>query len=146
LQAAALLPQLDQLDERNARRRAAVARLDELLSDVPGLTLFRNVVQVDAGYDKVGFRFGETTFGTTRKAFDASMRAEGIAFDEGFRVLHIGRSPTRYRRAGELTEAERAHECCVVLHHPVLLGSTEDIEQVAQAVRKIHRHAAGTSS
>src|SRR2546421_6377460 len=62
LQAAALLPQLDRLDERNARRRAAVARLDELLRDVPGLTRFRNAVAGDAGYYKVGFRFDEAVY------------------------------------------------------------------------------------
>src|SRR5205814_3527552 len=62
LQAAALLPQLEQLDERNTRRRAAVARLTELLRDVPGLSPFRNAVVGAACYYKVGFRFDETAF------------------------------------------------------------------------------------
>jgi hypothetical protein len=29
----------------------------------------------------------------------------------------------------------------VVLHHPVLLGSEPDVEQVAAAVRLVHQHA-----
>jgi dTDP-4-amino-4,6-dideoxygalactose transaminase len=141
LQAAALMPQLDRLDERNARRRAAVARLTELLRDVPGLTPFRNDVAGEACYYKVGFRFYEAAFGLSRARFVAALRAEGIAFDEGFRALHVGRSPSRFRRAGDLGEADRAHVGTVVLHHPVLLGEDEEVEQVARAVRKVRAHA-----
>jgi len=72
LQAAALLPQLDRLDERNARRRAAVAHLDETLREVPGLTRFRNRADGEAGYYKVGYRFDETAFGTSRAKFVAA--------------------------------------------------------------------------
>ena len=135
LQSAALLPQLEQLDERNSRRRSAVVRLTEWLRDVPGLTPFRNLVDGAACYYKVGFHFDETAFGLSRARFVAAMRAEGIAFDEGFRALHIGRSPSRFR-AGTLPEAERAHREIVVLHHPVLLNDA-GVEQVAQAVQKI---------
>ncbi len=137
LQAAALLPQLEQLDQRNARRRAAVARLTDLLRDVPGLTPFQNVVDGEACYYKVGFRFDEAAFGLNRARVVVAARAEGIAFDEGFRALHVRRSPTRFRGAGDLTEAERAHRETVVLHHPVLLGSDEEVDQVARAVQKI---------
>jgi len=141
LQAAALLPQLDRLDERNARRRAAVVRLTELLRDVPGLTLFRNVVAGEACYYKVGFQFNGTAFGLSRARFVAALRAEGIAFDEGFRSLHVGRSPSRFRRAGDLGEADQAHVRTVVLHHPVLLGEDEELDQVARAVQKVRAHA-----
>ena len=80
-------------------------------------------------------------FGLTRAQFVAAVRAEGIALDEGFRALHVGRSPERFRRVESLAEAERAHAGAVVLHHPVLLGSDEEVEQVAAAVRKVHRWA-----
>lgn len=140
LQAAALLPQLDKLDERNTRRRAAVARLTELLRGVPGLTPFRNVVDGDACYYKVGYHFDEAAFGLSRARFVSAARAEGIAFDEGFRALHVGRSPSRYRRAGELREADRVHVGTVVLHHPVLLV-VDGVEQAARAARKIWGNA-----
>jgi hypothetical protein len=65
------------------------------------------------------------------------VRAEGIALDEGFRALHVGRSPGRFRRPGPLAEAERAHAGSVVLHHPVLLGAEADVDQVALAVEKV---------
>jgi dTDP-4-amino-4,6-dideoxygalactose transaminase len=101
------------------------------------------MIEGETGYYKVGFRYDETQFGVSRAQFVAAMRAEGIAVDEGFRALHVGRSPKRCRMVGTLPEAERAHASCVVLHHPVLLGSPEDIEQVARAVRKVHRVQGG---
>ncbi len=142
LQAAVLAPQLDRLDERNARRRRAVAQLAEGLRDVPGLSLFRARTDGEPCYYKVGFQYDAERFGLTRARFTAAVRAEGVALDEGFRALHVGRSPDRFRRAGPLTEAERAHAGAVVLHHPVLLGSDAEVEQVAAAVRKVHQHAA----
>ena len=52
-------------------------------------------------------------------ATDSSRRceAEGVALDEGFSALHIGRSPRRFRAVGDLAEAERAHRgawCCTI--------------------------------
>ena len=141
LQAAVLAPQLDRLDERNARRRRAVALLAERLADVPGIHPFRQRTDGEPCYYKVGFRYDAASFGLTRARFTAAVRAEGVALDEGFRALHVGRSPDRFRRVGSLAEAERAHAGAVVLHHPVLLGSDEEIGQVAEAVRKVHRGA-----
>jgi dTDP-4-amino-4,6-dideoxygalactose transaminase len=143
LQAAVLLPQLDRLAERNARRRSGVTQLERLLDGVPGLALFRNAVEDgETVYYKVGFRFDVAAFGLERARFVAAVRAEGVALDEGFRALHAGRSPSRWRGAGPLHESERAGEGAVVLHHPVLLGSERDLEEVAAAVLKVHAHAA----
>ncbi len=141
LQAAVLAPQLDRLDERNARRRRAVALLTERLRDVHGVHLFRQRTDGEPCYYKVGFRYESERFGLSRARFTAAVRAEGIALDEGFRALHVGRSPERFRRIESLAEAERAHTGAVVLHHPILLGSDEEVEQVAAAVRKVHRWA-----
>jgi dTDP-4-amino-4,6-dideoxygalactose transaminase len=139
LQAAVLLPQLDKLEQRNAHRAANVQRLLELLRDLPGLRPFANRVPDSApAYYKLGFQLDGTRFGLARPQFVAAIRAEGIALDEGFRALHVGRSPSRFRRAGDLREATRAHEEVVVLHHPVLLGSAEDIEEVAVAGHKVY--------
>ena len=142
LQAAVLAPQLHRLDERNIRRRRAVALLTERLRGGPGLRLFGCRADGEPCYYKVGFQYDAATFGLSRARFTAAVRAEGIALDEGFHALHIGRSPDRFRRVGSLAEAECAHAGCVVLHHPILLGSDEEVEQVAAAVRKVHYHAA----
>jgi dTDP-4-amino-4,6-dideoxygalactose transaminase len=141
LQAAVLLPQLTKLDERNRRRAANVERLLTQLRDVPGLTPFANAPDVGVpGYYKLGLQFDAATFGLTRAAFLAAVQAEGVALAEGFAAAHIGRSPRRYRRGTDLAETERAHHGCVVLHHPVLLGEPDEVDAVARAVRKVHRH------
>jgi dTDP-4-amino-4,6-dideoxygalactose transaminase len=143
LQAAVLLPQLDRLAERNIQRLRAVRFLTAQLVGVPGMALFRNrpLEQSEPSYYKVGWQFDASAFGLIRARFLAALRAEGIAVDEGFRALHVERSPNRWRGPGPLTQAERAHEGAIVLHHPVLLDSDEDLMQVVWAVEKIHGHA-----
>jgi perosamine synthetase len=142
LQAVALGPQLDSLPARHARRARAVALLREGLAGVPGLRAFANRAEGDPGYYKVGFQLDEEAFGLPRARLLSALRAEGVAFDEGFRALHAGRSPARYSAAGPLAEADRAHSGAVVLHHPVLLACDAEVRQVAEAVRKVHAHAA----
>jgi dTDP-4-amino-4,6-dideoxygalactose transaminase len=143
LQAAVLLPQLEKLDDRNAARALNVERLLELLRDLPGVQPFINHADDSTpAYYKLGFQFDGPVFGLDRSRFVAAMRAEGIAIDEGFDAAHIGRSPRRFRRGGDLVEAERAHHGTLVLHHPVLLEGGEAIEQIAAAWIKVHRHAA----
>jgi dTDP-4-amino-4,6-dideoxygalactose transaminase len=142
LQAAVLLPQLDQLDVRNARRAHNVRRLAERVAQTPGFRPFVNAAEdSDPAYYKVGFQFDAERFGVSRPRFVAAVRAEGVAFDEGFAALHVGRSRRRFRAGGDLAEASRAHAGTVILHHPILLGTTADIEQAALAVRKVQAHA-----
>ncbi len=143
LQAAVLLPQLDRLGERNSHRLSRVQHLREALSRIAGLRPFcnRNLDDSEPAYYKLGLQFDANRFGLSRERFVTAVRAEGIALDEGFRALHLGRSPNRCRVVGLLPEAERAHRGTVVLHHPILLGTEADIEQVATAISKIHVHA-----
>jgi dTDP-4-amino-4,6-dideoxygalactose transaminase len=142
LQAAVLLPQLDRLAERNARRAHSAGLLRERLARLPGLRPFDNRgTDGEPGYYKLGLQLDPEAFGLGRGRLVAAARAEGIALDEGFRALHVGRSPSRWRGAGPLTQAGRAHEGCVVLHHPILLSADAEVEQVAIALEKIHAHA-----
>jgi dTDP-4-amino-4,6-dideoxygalactose transaminase len=144
LQAAVLLPQLDQLDARNRQRTKNVRLLVERLRDLG--EAFRPFINhcpdSEPVYYKLGFQFNSAGFrGLSRERFVAAVRAEGIAFDEGFRALHVGRSPARFRRTGDLAEATRAHDGTVILHHPVLLGTSQDIEEIARAIEKVRAHA-----
>lgn len=139
LQAAVLLPQLEKLDARNSVRLGSVERLTQLLDTIPGLSPFKNgSIDGRPSFYKVGWQYSPEGFGLPRARFVAALRAEGVAFDEGFSAFHIGRSPRRFRAAGLLPEAERAHTDTVILHHPVLLGTPSDLEEVAAAVRKVH--------
>ena len=142
LQAAVLLPQIDKLDARNAHRSRAVALLIAQLRDVPGIRPFARRDVADApAYYKVGLQYDSAAFGLPREALIAAAHAAGIAVDAGFPSLHRGRAPSRFRQGGALTEADRAHDDALVLHHPVLLGSDAGlIAQVAEALQKIHAH------
>lgn len=137
LQAIVLRPQLGKLPEMT---RLRTERIGELLARAafPGLVPFVNTVEGVSAVYKLGFRFDPAAFGLSRELFVNAMRAEGVAFDIGFRSLHVGRSPSRFRAVGEVPHATAAHHGCVVLHHPVLSGSRADVEQVVEAIAKVH--------
>lgn len=142
LQAAVLVPQLDRLAERNQMRADNVSRLLSLLSDVVGLRCF-----VDAGtsgdsrpgFYKLGFWFDATSFDGSREDFSYAMRTSGIAFDPGFRALHRTHARGRFRAVNDLPHATRADQLILALHHPVLLGTDEDLQSIRAAVKQIDR-------
>ncbi len=85
MQAAALLPQLAQLDSRHTLRTANVGLLTAALADIPGLKPFvNNASASQPAYYKLGWQFDPESFGLPRQRFVEALRAEGIAFDEGF--------------------------------------------------------------
>src|ERR1700682_6364790 len=108
-QAAAVLPQLARLDERNSRRASAVQCLAASIQDVPVLRLWHNRADARPAHYKLGLQYDPARFGLPRTRLVEALRAEGIAIDEGFHAAHVGRSPRRYRGGGDLTEADRAH-------------------------------------
>jgi dTDP-4-amino-4,6-dideoxygalactose transaminase len=136
LQAAALRPQLRKLPEATARRAFSARALSGLIG---ALVPFPVPPDCAPAFYKLGFRYDPAAFGLPRERFVKALRAEGVAFDAGFPALHAGRSPSRFRAAGELANALAAHERCVVLHHPVLSLSHADVRQVADAVAKAYR-------
>ena len=138
LQAAVLVPQLDQLAERNQLRRESVSRLLDLLSDIAGLRCFVEAgtsVDSSPGFYKLGFWFDAAAFGCSRDDFACAMRAAGVAFDLGFRALHRTHARGRFRSVNDLPHATRADEAIVVLHHPVLLGADEDLQAIRAAIK-----------
>ena len=138
-QAAIIRPQIDQLDFLNECRRQSVQRLCSRLADGAGLTALQlpNENLVPAYY-KVGFRYRAEDFqGMPRLLFVESLRAEGIAFDLGFRGLHLIHASRRFRTAGELTQASRADAEMLTLHHPVLITGNEAVDEVAAAIEKV---------
>lgn len=139
LQATALLPQLERLDERNQTRSASVSKLAESLKHIPGLHLLNNrASSIFPGYYKLGFQYDPDGFdGLSREQFVRAARAEGIEFNVGFRALHLCRSSRRFRRVDELSVATIADANMLVLHHPVLLEGDEAVNQVVQFVKGI---------
>lgn len=140
LQAAALLPQLERLDERNRLRLANVRQLLAQLEQsgfLGGLKpLNPTPSEIDAFY-KVGFQYNPERFGgMSRDEFAAAVRADGIALDPGFRSLHRIHSGRRFRAASDLKVADAADDGILVLHHPVLLEDDAAIQQIVEAVRR----------
>jgi dTDP-4-amino-4,6-dideoxygalactose transaminase len=140
LQATVLLPQLEKLTERNRLRAGNAQLIRQQLCGLPGVRLFENRVAGNPGYYKIGMRYDAATFGLPRARLVAALRAEGIAIDEGFRSLHVRRSPSRFRVARAMAEATRAHEGVLVLNHPILLGTAEDMSDIADAFHKVYAH------
>jgi perosamine synthetase len=142
---AQLLPQWEALNERNARRTRAAVFLRDALRSTRGLTSFAvpSVMGTEPGYYKLGFQYEADAFqGLSRDHFAAAIRAEGIALDPGFRSLHKTHAQRRYRTSDNLPEADRADAGILTLHHPILLGTETDLQEVPAAIEKI-RHASG---
>ena len=144
LQAALLLPQLDNLGNRNGQRATAVTRVIRSLADHPALTPFALPEDPESqpGLYKLGLQYNpDACAGLSRDAFARAVRAEGVAIDPGFRSLHKSHSQRRFSTSGELVEADRADANVLVLHHPVLLESDTDLDQVGSAVERVAAHA-----
>ena len=156
MQAALLLPQWGALERDNTARAEVVAELRQL----PGLTPFRSgetsfAFRSEKGrsfaeqqatlqpvFYKLGFWYDATVFeGLPRDRFCRAMRAEGIAIDPGFAGLHQIHARSRFRAAGELTQASRACASVVMLHHPLLLEGSSAPREFRAALDKIKRHA-----
>ncbi len=139
LQAAVLLPQLEELEQLDGIRAAAVERLYDGLQEVPGLRPLWADVDGRPGYYKVGLLFDSDSFAPLgRDAFLRAAQAEGIGIAAGFRALHAGRSTRRYQRLGPLRNAERFAEQLVLLHHPVLLEPPSTLDRLIQCLADIY--------
>jgi perosamine synthetase len=143
LQATAILPQLERLDDRNRERSISVSKLAESLESISGLRLLDNrESSVFPGYYKVGFQYDPDGFdGLSRNLFVQAARAEGIEFNAGFRAFHLSRSSRRFRKAGDLAVATMADTNMLILHHPALLEGDEAIDQITRCVHKIRTWA-----
>jgi dTDP-4-amino-4,6-dideoxygalactose transaminase len=147
LQAAVLIPQLQQLDQNNKQRLKNAQLLTKRLADSRLIEPFADFSTDDSvpSFYKFGAKL-DSSSSLSRSQFSKAMRTEGIAIDPGFDGLHRTHSKRRFRAVGNLAVADLAHRGCVVLHHPVLLGDDTAIEQCAIAIKKIETHADAIST
>lgn len=138
LQAAVLVPQVQQLPQRHAQRRRAVQRLSVALADVAGLRPLVDLQPThDPAYYKLALWYDSAVLAArSREAFVAAVEAEGVASGLGFRGF-AQRGASRCRKVGDLTHSRAAAERIVLLHHPVLLADDGTLDRVAQAVRRV---------
>ena len=149
-QAAILLAQMERLQEQTERRNRNALYLTEQLAQIPGIAPARRDERVTQhAYHLYVFRYAAEAFnGLTRDQFLAALRAEGIpcspgysplyreaAFQEGLQVA--GRTVS-YRDVS-LPNVEQACPVTVWLTQTMLLGEQSDMDDIVEAVAKIHR-------
>lgn len=151
LQAAVLRIQLLRLEEQNARREDNAARLNQMLSEVPGITPQGRDPQVTLHpHYMYMFRYDSSEFrGLARQQLVDALIEQGVPAFVGYPAIH--RTPMfrdrnfgpRWRTDGDLLldynavscpVAENLGEEIVWLHHRVLLGDEEHLVQVVDAL------------
>jgi dTDP-4-amino-4,6-dideoxygalactose transaminase len=143
LQAAVILPQLDKLAPCNRQRAENVRRLLDLCRPLDTFVPVRLDATSGAPcFYKLAWQYRpDHCGGCSRAHLLAALRAEGVAMDAGFRGF-TRRSGRRCRPVGDLAGSREAAEATVLLHHPILLGTAEDMARVAQAMAKVTSYLA----
>ncbi len=155
-QAAVLLGQLTRLESLNRTRETNGRYLDSLLSAVPGCHPMKDDPrETKKSYFNYAFRIDEKELGISVSLFRQALSAElGIGVNACYQPLNdcmLYRPQTKKRHRlndeywdalnparFELPESQQAfHHTSVALTHRVLMGSSEDMEQIAEAVRKV---------
>jgi perosamine synthetase len=160
-QAAMLLAQMRRLEQQAATRDANGAYLTSLLKGIPGIAPARMYDGCTRNaYHLYMFRYDADAFGgLSRDQFLKALRADGIPASGGYSplpdeptIVETLRSPGYQRiygkaelaRLAERTRCpENARLCrqAVWLTQTMLLGPRGDMDQIAEAVTRIQRHA-----
>lgn len=150
-QAAVLLAQLERLEEQTLRREQMISSLENLLSDLCGITLLPRDPRItrQASYHYV-FKFdSQSLAGVHRDAFVAALKAEGIPCDGRFyeavyksSLFDFSADKFPAWKAGRqefyCPVAERAgYEESVWLPHQIFLGTDQEVWDLANAIVKV---------
>jgi len=161
-QAALLIAQMTRLEAQMKTRDENAAYLTKLLNEIPGITPAK---QYDGStrnaYHLYLMRYDAAQFaGLARAAFIKALRAEGIPSSGGYSPLnkepflaHAFGSPgfKRIYPAAELARLQERNQCpqndrlcqeALWFGQTMLLGPRRDMDQIAEAIRKIRTHAA----
>jgi len=161
MEAALLLQQMTRLEEQSKRRTANALYLTSLLKDIPGIV----PAQMHDGctrnaYHLYMFRYRGSDFGgLPRTTFLKALAAEGIPASRGYSPLNKepflkaalqSRSYQRLfpedvlRNWNDLNECPANNQLCeeaVWFTQNMFLGRRSDMDQIAEAIRKIQKHA-----
>ncbi len=135
LQAAALIPQLETLEDLHARRLQAAKRLRDAMQ---GFRVFRPLEDAwSDSYSPAFFKFAvQIPAHHDREFLLQALRAEGAPVFTGFRGFGK-RSKRRCDQVGTLANAAVAAQNTLLLHHPFLLGDESLVDQIGGAFQKI---------
>jgi dTDP-4-amino-4,6-dideoxygalactose transaminase len=161
-QANILRAQMTRQQVQDSRRSRNAEYLSKLFNEIPGITpakLYDGVTKVS--YHLYMFRYDKSNFaGMSRTRFMEALRAEGVSASAGYGHLNkdtyvtsLANNKHFLKIYGEKTMKEwieRNHcpqndlltgEESLWFTQNLLLGSTRDMEQIAEAVRKIQKNA-----
>ena len=158
-QGASLQAQLDRFPEQNRVRNANAVALIEALEQIPGIRGQRRDPRMDTqGNYCFVFHYDKAEFADLPlRAFESALAAEGVPMGVSYPSLnelavfrHHNFSPRLRANAPtiayldlQLPNAETAAASTVWLQHRLLLAERNDVLDVACAIAKVHRHAAG---
>jgi dTDP-4-amino-4,6-dideoxygalactose transaminase len=165
-QAALLMAQMTRIEEQSRTREQNAAYLTSLLREIKGIAPARTYEGCTRNaYHLYMFRYDPAGFGgLPRATFLKAMRAEGIPASAGYSPLNkepfivstlqsrgYARVYTKERMAkwqerNRCPENDRLCEEAVWMSQHWLLGGRADMDQVAEAVRKIQAHAAALAT
>ena len=157
-----LLAQMTRLEEQSKRREQNAAYLTSLLKEIPGIMPAKMYDGCTRNaYHLYMFRYDREKFGgLDRSKFLKAMSAEGIPCSPGYGPLNKEpflkhtlqtRGYQRIYSQKELARWDERSRCpqndklcteAVWLTQNMLIGERSDMDQIAEAVRKIHAHAA----
>jgi len=163
-QAAIGLSQMERLDEETTLRSTNASYLREKISGIPGIStyvLYPNVTR--AVFHLFPFRFHSEGFkGLSRNVFLKALQAEGIPCSSGYiplndkMYLQNAFSSKNYRKMYQADELDfdsyvaknqcpntdkLCNEEAIWLSQSMLLGSQSDMDDIANAIKKIHQNA-----
>jgi len=145
-QAAILMAQMDRFDEQLARRMENARRLRASIDEIDGIQNMRWDERAEShAHHLFMFRYSADGFnGLSRTRFVEALNAEGIPASTGYAVPlyeqpHLG---PRYSRIDPCPVAEQACREAVWLPQSVLLGDSDDVNDIVQAIVKVQEMSA----
>jgi perosamine synthetase len=160
-QAAVLLAQLARVEEQAKTREQNAQHLNTLLSAIPGIKPARMYPGCTRNaYHGFIFRYQKEAFANLPRAkFLRALKAEGIPADDGYGPLNKrpclknalqSRGYQRVYSKQRLAQLEERNQCpvndqlcgqAVWMMQRLFLGTRSDMEQIAEAIAKIQKHA-----
>jgi perosamine synthetase len=164
-QAALLNEQLTRLEGQAMTREQNAGYLTAQLKEIPGITparVYENCTR--NAYHLYMLRYDPNHFaGLTRTKFLKALGAEGIPNSSGYTPLnkepfieealrsrhyqktYPAQEIARYKERNHCPENDRLCEEAVWMFQTMLLGTRSDMDQIADAIRKIQKNAAGVA-
>ncbi|HVV47688.1 MAG TPA: DegT/DnrJ/EryC1/StrS family aminotransferase, partial [Bryobacteraceae bacterium] len=160
---AVLLANLQRVEEWGRQRRANARHLQQLLAEIPGITMQKEYAgQEQGGYSQLIFHYDRRHFNDLpREEFLRAVRAEGVPLGSfpgrpvsrepyleaklsspRFQKLYSQAQLKRVRDSFECPRADRACETAVNLQGRYLNAPDADITLIAESIQKVQKHSA----